>query len=562
MTFEELGVRSDILKAISELGYEQPMPIQEKVIPVLLSNEHDVVGLAQTGTGKTAAFGIPILQKTNVEQRQPQTLILCPTRELCLQIADDLLDYSKYIDNVKILPVYGGSSIESQIKSLKKGVQIIVATPGRLLDLIQRGTVKLDSVRCVVMDEADEMLNMGFIDNINAILAGVPKERNTLLFSATMPPEIAAIAKKYMVNPQEIVIGNRNEGASNVKHRYYLVHAKDKYLALKRIADYYPAIYGIVFCRTRKETQEIADALIRDGYNADSLHGDLSQQQRDVVMQKFRLRNLQLLVATDVAARGLDVDDLTHIINYGLPEDDDIYTHRSGRTGRAGKTGISIAIIHSKEKNRLRTIEKKIGKKFETGTIPSGKAICEKQIIYLVDKLEKVQVNEGEIAGLLPPIFRKLDWLSKEDIIKRLVSLEFNRMIEYYRDADELDIPDEQGGRGDKKGKNERRSHKGFARLFVNYGKSDGVYPAHFIDIINEYTPRRIEIGKIDILQNFSFIEVEEQSADLVISSLNKIKGMERKMMVERAQPEGYQGAKKRKHRHDKKGGFAGKKRR
>ena len=560
MTFEELGVNGEILKAINELGYEQPMPIQEKVIPVLLHNAHDVVGLAQTGTGKTAAFGLPVLQKTDVAHRQPQTLILCPTRELCLQIADDLIDYSKYIDNVKILPVYGGSSIESQIRSLKKGVHIIVATPGRLLDLIQRGTVKLNAVRCVVMDEADEMLNMGFIENINAILAELPKERNTLLFSATMPPEIASIAKKYMTNPQEIVIGNRNESATNVKHRYYLVHAKDKYLALKRIADYYPAIYGIVFCRTRKETQEVASALIRDGYNADSLHGDLSQQQRDAVMQKFRLRNVQLLVATDVAARGLDVDDLTHIINYGLPEDSDIYNHRSGRTGRAGKTGISIAIVHSKEKNRLREIEKKIGKKFETGTIPTGKAICEKQIFSLMDKLEKVQVNEAEIAGLLPSIFRKFEWLSKEDVIKRLVSLEFNRMIEYYRDADELDIPDEQSGRSGSR--NERHSRKGFARLFVNYGKSDGVFPAHFIDIINDYLPRRVEIGKIDILQNFSFIEVEEQSADLVINSLNKIKGLERKMVVERAQPEGYQNAEKRKFWHDKKGEFAGKRRR
>lgn len=549
MTFEELGIREDILKAISELGFEQPMPIQEKVIPVLLHNNRDVVGLAQTGTGKTAAFGIPVLQTTDEKLRQPQTLILCPTRELCLQIADDLLDYAKYIDGLKILPVYGGSSIESQIRSLRKGVHIIVATPGRLLDLMKRGTVKLDAIRNVVLDEADEMLNMGFTESINAILAEVPEERKTLLFSATMPPEIARIAKNYMHNPEEIVVGNRNESNSNVKHRYYLVHAKDKYLALKRIADFYPNIYGIVFCRTKKETQEIADALIRDGYNADALHGDLSQPQRDYVMQKFRIRNLQMLVATDVAARGLDVDDLTHVINYGLPEDSDIYNHRSGRTGRAGKTGSSIAIVHSKEKNRLREIEKRIGKKFEIGTIPTGKAICEKQIINLVDKLEKVKVNEEEIQELLPSVFRKLDWLTKEDVIKRLVSLEFNRMFEYYHDADDLDIPDEKSGRHEK---GEHRSGKGFARLFVNYGKTDGVYPSHFIDIINEYVPRRVEIGKIDIMQNFSFIEVEEQSAELVINSLNKMKGLERKMVVERAQPEGYQGAKKRKYQHNK----------
>lgn len=550
MTFEELGIREEILKAISELGYEHPMPIQEKVIPVLLNNEHDVVGLAQTGTGKTAAFGLPALQKTDAKLRQPQTLILCPTRELCLQIADDLLEYSKYIDDLKVLPVYGGSSIDSQIRSLRKGVHIIVATPGRLLDLMKRGTVKLDAIRNVVMDEADEMLNMGFTESINAILADIPKERNTLLFSATMPPEIARIAKNYMNNPEEIIVGNKNESNNNVKHRYYLVHARDKYLALKRIADYYPSIYGIVFCRTKKETQEIADALIRDGYNADSLHGDLSQQQRDYVMQKFRIRNIQILVATDVAARGLDVDELTHVINYGLPEDSDIYNHRSGRTGRAGKTGISIAIIHSKEKNRLREIERRISKKFETGEIPTGKAICEKQIISLVDKLEKVIVNEEEIQELLPSVFRKLDWLSKEDVIKRLVSLEFNRMFEYYRDADDLETPDEKSG---KREKGERRASKGFARLFVNYGKTDGVYPTHFIDIINEQLPHRVEIGKIDIMQNFSFIEVEEKEADLVINSMNKLKGLERKMVVERAQPEGFQGAKKRKYQHEKK---------
>jgi ATP-dependent RNA helicase DeaD len=333
-----------------------------------------------------------------------------------------------------------------------------------------------------------------------------------------------------------------------------MVHAKDKYLALKRIADFYPNIYGIVFCRTRKETQEIADALIRDGYNADSLHGDLSQPQRDLVMQKFRIRNLQILVATDVAARGLDVNDLTHVINYGLPEDSDIYNHRSGRTGRAGKTGISIAIIHIKEKNRLRDIERKIGKQFEAGTVPTGKAICEKQIISLADKLEKVKVNEEEIAELLPDVFRKLDWLTKEDLLKRLVSLEFNRMFEYYRDATELDIPDERGGKRERGERGDRRSGgAGFARLFVNYGKTDGVFPAHFIDIINENVPRRVEIGKIDILPNFSFIEVEEQAADIVINSLNKIKGLDRKMVVERAQPEGYQGAKKRKFQHEKK---------
>ncbi|MGC9150617.1 MAG: DEAD/DEAH box helicase [Microbacter sp.] len=538
MMFEELGIDANILKAINELGYENPMPIQEKVIPVLLQNESDVIGLAQTGTGKTAAFGIPIIQKTNLSLRHPQSLVLCPTRELCLQITDDLIDYSKYVDGLKVLPVYGGSSIETQIRAVKKGVHIIVATPGRLIDLMKRGVVKLDTVQYVIMDEADEMLNMGFTESINEILASVPKERITMLFSATMPNEIARIAKTYMNHPQEIVIGNRNESTNNVKHRFYMVHAKDKYLALKRIADYYPNFYGIVFCRTRKETQEIADALIRDGYNADSLHGDLSQQQRDYVMQKFRIRNLQILVATDVAARGLDVEDLTHVVNYGLPDDIETYTHRSGRTGRAGKTGISIVIIHSKERQRLHEIERKINKKFEPGVIPTGKAICEKQLLNLVDKLEKVEVNEAEIADLLPVAFRKLEWLSKEEVIKRLVSLEFNRMFEYYRDADELDIPVERSF-GDDRLKKGRNKERGFARLFVNYGKIDGMIPPHFIEIINQYVPKRIDIGRIDILPKISFIEVREEDADLVIQSLKKIKGLERKMIIERAQPEG-----------------------
>ncbi len=406
-TFEELGIAPDIRRAIEELGFELPMPVQEEVIPHLLSGTPDIIALAQTGTGKTAAFGLPIIQKTNIRKKIPQTLILCPTRELCLQIAGDLADFSKYIDDITILPVYGGSSIESQIKTLKRGVNIIVATPGRLIDLIKRKTVSLENVHTVVLDEADEMLNMGFSEDIDEILSYVPQGRSMLLFSATMPQEIGKITRKYMSNPTEITIGRKNEGAQNVKHVYYTVHAKDKYLALKRIADYYPNIYGIIFCRTRKETQEIADKLIQDGYDADSLHGDLSQAQRDYVMNKFRLRNLQLLVATDVAARGLDVDNVTHVINYGLPDDTEIYTHRSGRTGRAGKTGTSISIIHVKEKGKVVRIEKIINKKFEKRPIPKGDIICEKQLFNFVDKVEKVKVNEGEIARLLPSIFKK-----------------------------------------------------------------------------------------------------------------------------------------------------------
>ena len=393
-TFEELGVSPEIRRAIEEMGYENPMPVQEEVIPYLLGENNDVVALAQTGTGKTAAFGLPLLQQIDVKNRIPQSLILCPTRELCLQIAGDLNDYSKYIDGLKVLPVYGGSSIDSQIRSLKRGVHIIVATPGRLLDLMERKTVSLSTIRNVVMDEADEMLNMGFTESINAILADVPKERNTLLFSATMSPEIARISKNYLQNAKEITIGRKNESTSNVKHVAYTVHAKDKYEALKRIVDYYPQIYGIIFCRTRKETQEIADKLMQEGYNADSLHGELSQAQRDAVMQKFRIRNLQLLVATDVAARGLDVDDLTHVINYGLPDDTESYTHRSGRTGRAGKTGTSIAIINLREKGKMREIERIIGKKFIPGEMPTAAGICQKQLLKVIDELEKVKVNE------------------------------------------------------------------------------------------------------------------------------------------------------------------------
>ena len=527
-SFEELGVCADILRAITEIGYEAPMPVQEEVIPLLLNENTDIVALAQTGTGKTAAFGLPIIQKTDLSVAAPQTLILSPTRELCLQIAGDLNDYSAYINGLRVLPVYGGSSIESQIRSLRNGVHIIVATPGRLIDLIHRGVVHLDHVRTVIMDEADEMLDMGFTDSINEILEQVPAERQMLLFSATMPPEIERIAKNYMHAPHEIVIGSKNEGAANVKHVYYLTHAKDKYLALKRIADYYPNIYGIIFCRTRRETQEIADALIKDGYNADSLHGDLSQQQRDAVMQKFRLRNLQLLVATDVAARGLDVDDLTHIINYGLPEDIETYTHRSGRTGRAGKTGTSIAIIHTKEKNRMRNIERIIGKKFEKGTIPSGKQICEKQLFNLIDRLEKVKVNEEEIAPYLPVTLKRLSWLSTEDLVKRVVSLEFNRLLEYYADAVELDVPEESKKEKPAQEKRQRgRSRKadeGFECLRINLGKSDGFFPNTLIDMINRNTSgRRIVIGRIDILPEFSQFEIEERDVPAVVSALKNL---------------------------------------
>ena len=544
-TFEELGVSPEIRKAIEEMGYENPMPVQEEVIPYLLGEGNDVVALAQTGTGKTAAFGLPLIQKINVKNRVPQALILCPTRELCLQIAGDLNDYSKYIDGLKVLPVYGGSSIESQIRMLKSGVHIIVATPGRLIDLMERKVAKLDTIGNVVMDEADEMLNMGFTDSINSILEKVPEDRNTLMFSATMSPEISRISKQYLRNAKEITIGTKNEGSKNVNHIAYVVHAKDKYAALKRIADYYPQIYGIIFCRTRKETQEIADKLIQDGYNADSLHGELSQAQRDLVMQKFRQRHLQLLVATDVAARGLDVNDLTHVINYGLPYDTESYTHRSGRTGRAGKTGISIAIINLRERGKMREIERIINKKFIIGEMPTGKQICEQQLIKLIDDIEKVKVNEEEIESFLPGIYRKLEWLSKEDLIKRVVSMEFNRFLDYYSNAPEIETPSTSDRRserepkerkdyGSSREKTERKAEKGYTRLFLNLGKTDGFYANQIIELINRNMKKqRTTIGRIDLMQNFSFFEVAEKQANDVINALNKVNLNGRKVIVE-----------------------------
>ncbi|MDR0746032.1 MAG: DEAD/DEAH box helicase [Mediterranea sp.] len=563
--FEDLGVSPEIRKAIEEMGYVSPMPVQEEVIPYLLGENNDVVALAQTGTGKTAAFGLPIIQKIRVEDRAPQSLVLCPTRELCLQIAGDLNDYSKYVEGLKVLPVYGGSSIDSQIRSLKKGVHIIVATPGRLLDLMERKTVSLATVRNVIMDEADEMLNMGFTESINAILADVPEERNTLLFSATMSPEISRIAKKYLHDAKEITIGRKNEGVNSVKHVAYLVHAKDKYAALKRIVDYYPQIYGIIFCRTRKETQEIADKLMQEGYNADSLHGELSQAQRDAVMQKFRIRNLQILVATDVAARGLDVDDLTHIINYGLPDDTESYTHRSGRTGRAGKTGTSIAIINLREKGKMREIERIIGKKFTLGEMPTNKQICEKQLLKVIDDIEKVKVNEEEIADYMPSIYRKLEWLDKEDIIKRMVSLEFNRFLEYYRDREEIEIPKENRGnernsagyerreRGSSNDKTKRKAESGFTRIFISLGKADNFYPAQLIDLINKNTQHRVRLGRIDLMRSFSFFEVEEKQTQAVLNGLNNVVFNGRKINVEVAGEESPAKGKNMKRKYDSK---------
>lgn len=520
-----------MLNAIKELGFETPMPIQEKVIPRLLEGDNDLVGLAQTGTGKTAAFGLPVIQRIDTSVNRPQALVLAPTRELCLQIAGDLADFSKYTENLSVLPVYGGSSITSQIQALRKGVQIIVATPGRLIDLIDRGVVKLEYVHTVILDEADEMLNMGFVDDIKQILSHVPSERKMLLFSATMPAEVAKIAKQFMHNPEEIVVGTRNTGAENVKHIYYMVNARDKYLALKRIADNNPNIYAIIFCRTRKETQEIADKLISDGYNAEALHGDLSQQQRDIVMKKFRDHVVSLLVATDVAARGLDVDNLTHVINYGLPDDAAVYTHRSGRTGRAGKTGVSIAIIHSREKGKLREIERVIGKKFERKDVPTPEHIIEKQLYYLADRIELVEVNEEQIDKYIPGVEKKLSWLSAPDLIKRVMSLEFNRLLEYYKDAPNIDFIDEKpdrrdrGEKGDRKGergdKDRRTAGKGEERIYINLGKNDGFYAGNLIELLNRSVPgNRVDVGRIDLMPTYSLFDVKKADAQRTVQGL------------------------------------------
>ncbi|MDE7473010.1 MAG: DEAD/DEAH box helicase [Muribaculaceae bacterium] len=547
MTFDDLRVRDPLLRAITDMGFENPMPVQEKVIPHLLNEDTDVIALAQTGTGKTAAFGLPVLQRIDSSLHEPQALIIAPTRELCLQIAGDLADFSKYIDDVTVLPVYGGSSIESQIRALKRGVQIIVATPGRLIDLINRGVAKLRNVHTVILDEADEMLNMGFQDSINEILEHVPAERKMLLFSATMPPEIARIAKKYMHDPVEYVVGTRNEGAANVKHVYYLVNARDKYLALKRIADDNPDIYAIIFCRTRRDTQEIADELIRDGYNADALHGDMSQQQRDIVMKKFHDRVIRLLVATDVAARGIDVDDLTHVINFGLPEDTAVYTHRSGRTGRAGKTGVSIAIIHTREKGRLREIERIIGKKFERKEVPTPAHIIEKQLYHLADKIERVEVDVTEMDKYTPGVIKKLGWLSSEDLIKRVLSLEFKRLLDYYKDAPSIDVIDEKPAKEKRKGENNkplndkdkdrRTADKGMERIYVNVGKRDGFYAGNLIDMLNHtIAGQRVDVGRIDLLPAYTLFDVKKRDAKKVVGALKSADFMGKRLYSEIAE--------------------------
>jgi ATP-dependent RNA helicase DeaD len=532
--FLELGIRHDIVNAISDLGFEKPSPIQEASIPVLLSGSNDFVGLAQTGTGKTAAFGLPLLELVDFEEKTPQALVLCPTRELCLQITSDLTKYAKNMQNVHVVAVYGGASISDQLRSIKRGVQIVVATPGRMLDILNRNAIDFSNIQYVVLDEADEMLNMGFQEDIDNILSTTPEEKKTWLFSATMPSEVRRIAKKYMTNPHELTMGEKNSGNVNIEHEYYVVRARDKYAAFKRIVDFNPEIFGIVFCRTKIETQEIAESLIKDGYNADALHGDLSQQQRDKVMKRYRDRSLQLLIATDVAARGIDVSDVTHVINYSLPDEIENYTHRSGRTGRAGKTGISIAIINSKELGKIRQIEKVIGKRFVKAEIPTGFDVCEKQLFGMIHKVHHVQVDETQIEQYLPRIMDEFADLSKEDLIKRFASLEFNTFLDYYKNAPDLNVQEDSRSRegGEKFPRTGARAD--FTRLFINLGSVDGFSRGDLLGYFcNQTGISGRTIGKIDVKGVYSFIEVANEDADRSFNSFKEAEFHGRQVRIE-----------------------------
>ncbi|AYL98698.1 DEAD/DEAH box helicase [Mucilaginibacter celer] len=533
--FIELGIRHDIVNAISELGFENPTPIQEQSIPVLLTGSNDFVGLAQTGTGKTAAFGLPLLELLDFEENHPQALVLCPTRELCLQIANDIKNYSKKMSNVHVVAVYGGASIMDQLRQIKRGVQIVVATPGRMLDIINRKAIDFSAVKYVVLDEADEMLNMGFQEDIDSILSTTPEEKKTWLFSATMPAEVRRIAKKYMTDPYELTMGAKNTGNANIEHEYYIVRARDKYAAFKRIVDFNPDIFGIVFCRTKIETQEIAESLIKDGYNADSLHGDLSQQQRDKVMKRYRERSLQLLIATDVAARGIDVNDVTHVINYSLPDEVENYTHRSGRTARAGKTGVSISIVNAKELGKIRQIERVIGKKFVKAEIPTGFDVCEKQLFSIVHKVHNVTVNEEQIEQYLPRIYDEFKDFTKEDFIKRFASIEFNRFLDYYKNAPDLNANIEEGrNRFEDRGERGNGVRGNFTRLFINLGSVDEFNRGDLLGYICNTTKiSGRTVGKIDVKGVYSFFEVQNEDVDKVMSSFKEAEYKGRPVRIE-----------------------------
>ena len=523
MTFEETGLKPEILKAIAEIGFENPTPIQEQTISHLINSTQDLVALAQTGTGKTAAFGLPVINNISMEIKAVQSLILCPTRELALQITRDLDKFTKYIPGFKTIPVYGGADITKQIRELKAGGQIVVGTPGRVHDLIRRKILNVSAIRWLVLDEADEMLTMGFKEEMDAILATTPEEKQTLLFSATMPSEMASMKAKYLNDALEFSVGKRNAGAENVEHHYYVVHAKDKYATLKRIADNYPDCYAIVFCRTRMETRDVAEMFMADGYNADALHGDLSQAQRDQVMARFRSKQIQMLIATDVAARGLDVTELSHVINYSMPDDPEVYIHRSGRTGRAGKSGISVTIVHMKETGRLKQIERLSRKKFERKMVPGGDEIVEKQLFNLIDRVKNVEISDSQIEKYLPQILEKFEDMSNSDIVKHFVSLEFNQLLDYYKNARDLNIRQEVGrdsvSRSDRNG-----DRMQFSKLFINAGKKQNLNASGLIGLINEYSKRRnVEIGKIDIQRKFSFFEIDSNFEKELVSALNNV---------------------------------------
>ena len=540
--FKLLGISDDVVNAVKDLGFENPTPIQEQAIPVLLEGNNDFVGLAQTGTGKTAAFGLPLIELIDFSTKKPQALILCPTRELCLQIASDIKNYSKNTPGASVVAVYGGANIMQQLREIRNGVQVVVATPGRMLDIIGRKAIDFSNVKYVVLDEADEMLNMGFQEDINDILSTTPDDKKTWLFSATMPPEVRRIAKNYMDNPTELTMGTKNTGNVNIEHEYYVVRARDKYAALKRIVDFNPEIFAVVFCKTKMDTQDVAENLIKDGYNADALHGDLSQQQRDKVMQRFRDRNMQLLIATDVAARGIDVNNVTHVVNYSLPDEIESYTHRSGRTGRAGKSGISICIINSKEIGKIRQIERIIGKQFTKAELPTGFDVCEKQLFSLVHKVHNVEVNESQIEQYIPRIMDEFAELSKEDVIKRFASLEFNRFLEYYKNAPDLNASatDERGERGERGARSERNSD--FTRLFINLGSVDEFTRGDLLSFVcNNGKISGKNIGKIDLKGVYSFFEVENAIVDTLFSNFKDIQFNNRGVRIEKSgdAPEG-----------------------
>ncbi|MCI5116487.1 MAG: DEAD/DEAH box helicase [Candidatus Electrothrix sp. LOE1_4_5] len=525
-TFTDIGINNELLQAVSAQGFTEPTPVQTKVIPLMLEQEVDIVSLAQTGTGKTAAFGLPLIQRIDSQDKRTQGLVLCPTRELCMQVSRDLENFARFTQGIRVLAIYGGASIEQQMRQLRKGIQIIVATPGRLRDLIQRGKVDISAVRYAVFDEADEMLQMGFQDELNAILAETPKEKNTLLFSATMSREVANIASRYMSDPVEITLGRKNSGAENVTHEYYLINGRDRYSALKRIVDNNPANYSIIFCRTRRDTQDVADKLIQDGYRADSLHGELSQAQRDLVMNKFRKKHLQLLVATDVAARGLDVNDLTHVINYSLPDDIAAYTHRSGRTGRAGSSGTSIALVDLRERHRIKHIEKKIGKKFKKSLIPTGKEVCTTQLRSLMEVISGTEVNHEQIDPLYADIEQQLAHLDREELIKKFISLEFNRFLKYYKDAPDLN--QQVSGKNQKnfqKNGRQDQKNKTFTRFHLNVGRRNGVLPENLINTINAAPGGgRIKVGKIEIMRNTATLEGDSRFIPQILGAFQHFK--------------------------------------